>query len=369
MKIVVVGTRGIPRIQGGVETHCKELYPRLVALGCEVTVIRRSCYVTDDNRMSEYRGVRLIDVYAPRRKSVEAFVHTALAVVKAHGLHPDLIHFHAVGPSVMIPLARLLGMRVVATHHGPDYNRDKWNMVARAVIKWGEWCQARLAREMIAISRPIVEGLARDYGRRERVHLIHNGVNPPVDGLGSDFLTRCGLQPGRYVLTTGRFVPEKRFDRLINAFSDSAHGDMKLVIAGDADHEDDYSRRLKQLAEERGVCLTGFITGEPLRQLLAHAALFVLPSSHEGLPISLLEAMSYGRDVLASDIEANRLSQLSDADFFAVDDYDDFVAQLTRKLSEANGRRHYDMTPYNWDHIARSTLEVYRHALNKGREA
>ena len=114
MRIVVVGTRGIPRIQGGVETHCGQLYPRLAAKGCDVTLFRRSCYVDDDNRISDYQGVGLIDLYAPRRKALEAIVHTTLAVVRARRLHPDAIHFHAVGPAVAIPLARLLGMKVVA---------------------------------------------------------------------------------------------------------------------------------------------------------------------------------------------------------------------------------------------------------------
>ena len=103
MKIVVVGTRGIPDILGGVETHCEELYPRIAAMGHDVTVIRRSSYVTEDNRRDTFKGVRLVDVYAPRKKSIEAIVHTFLAVIKARGLNPDVLHVHAIGPSIMVP--------------------------------------------------------------------------------------------------------------------------------------------------------------------------------------------------------------------------------------------------------------------------
>ena len=366
MRVVVVGTRGIPHIQGGVETHCEQLYPRLVELGCEVTVIRRSCYTRDERpRLSEYRGVRLIDVYAPRKKSLEAFAHTTLAIIKALGLHPDVVHFHAVGPSVVIPLARLLGMTVVATNHGPDYERDKWNALARAVIRAGEWCQARMAREVIAISRPIVDTLAQRYHRTRGVHLIHNGVETPPATAGTDFLDSLGLTPQRYVLALGRFVPEKRFDWLVRAFAACRHDGYRLVLAGDADHEDTYSLHLKALAREHDVTLTGFITGEPLQQLLHHAALLVLPSSHEGLPIALLEAMSHGRDVLVSDIAANRLAQLHEGDFFNNASLDDLTAQLQRKLLHPTPRRAYDLAPYDWDHIARQTLEVYRHAVDK----
>ena len=108
MKIVVIGTRGIPNIQGGVETHCEELYPRLVAMGCDVTLIRRSCYVTDDNRISEYKGVKIIDVYAPRRKSTEAFIHTTLALLKARKLKPDIVHIHAIGPALCTRFAKMI---------------------------------------------------------------------------------------------------------------------------------------------------------------------------------------------------------------------------------------------------------------------
>ena len=149
MKVVVTGTRGIPLIQGGVETHCQNLYPHLSRLGCDVTVMRRSCYVTDDNRISEYEGVHLIDLYAPRHKSLEAIVHTTLATIKAKRMGADIIHIHTVGPSLVTPLARLLRMKVVCTNHGPDYLRAKWGKLARWCIRLGERWQVRWAHHII----------------------------------------------------------------------------------------------------------------------------------------------------------------------------------------------------------------------------
>ncbi|MGN1257622.1 MAG: glycosyltransferase family 4 protein, partial [Candidatus Limisoma sp.] len=152
MKVVVTGTRGIPDILGGVETHCEELFPRISDLGIDVTVIRRSCYVSPENRRDRYKGVSLVDVYAPRRKSLEAIVHTFLAIVKARRLNADIVHIHAIGPSLMAPLARLLGMKVVTTHHGPDYDRKKWGFLAKTMLKAGEWCGAHFSNEVIVIS-------------------------------------------------------------------------------------------------------------------------------------------------------------------------------------------------------------------------
>ena len=71
MKVIVLGTRGIPNIQGGVETHCEELYPRLVALGIDVILVTRKSYVTDLT-ITEYKGVKLKHIFTPKKKSIEA---------------------------------------------------------------------------------------------------------------------------------------------------------------------------------------------------------------------------------------------------------------------------------------------------------
>lgn len=383
MRIVVTGTRGIPDIQGGVETHCQELYPRIAALGHEVTVIRRSCYLNAEAKAEAkrcsrrgkpniYKGVRLLDIFAPRRKSIEAIVHTFLAVWRARAMKPDILHIHAIGPSLMVPMARLLGMKVVTTNHGPDYDRGKWGSLAKTVLRLGEKWGAKRSNEVIVISQVIASILERNYGRTD-THLIFNGVPAPAINRSTDYVESFGLRPGRYIVAVGRFVPEKNFDMLIRAWSASGLKErgIGLCIAGDADHEDDYSRELKALAKERGAALTGFIRDEKLAQIMTHAALFVLPSSHEGLPISLLEAMSYGHDVVVSDIAANRLPQLRKDDFFHLSMTDveadtnalrDALEHKCARLSncaDTLARRKYDLQPYDWDHIAQQTLQVY----------
>lgn len=360
MHIVVTGTRGIPDIPGGVETHCQQLYPRIAALGHRVTVVRRTCYITSANAVRNYNGVDIVDVYAPRRKSLEAIIHTFLATIKAWRMHADVLHIHTVGPSLLTPVARLLGMKVVCTNHGPDYRRDKWGRMAQRIIRLGELCQVRWAHRIIAISPAIVESIRTHYGRSAGVVLIPNGVTKPALTADAHLLAQWGLKPGQYVLAVARFVPEKRLDMLVDAFSRSNHGNVRLVIAGDADHEDEYCRLVKAKARHAGVVLTGYVTGEPLNQLWANARLFVLPSAHEGLPISLLEAMSWHCDVLVSDIDANRLPELNSDDFFAVDNIQSLIRALNRKLTLVQARRNYDLSRYNWDKIAMETVEVYK---------
>lgn len=363
MRIAVTGTRGFPGIAGGVETHCEELYPRIAAMGHEVIVMRRTPYVTDKNRIKEYKGVKLVDIYAPRRKCFEAVVHTFLSVLAAKKMGAELLHIHAVGPSLLVPLARLAGLKVVMTDHGPDYNRAKWGRMARWMLRSGERLGIRYSHSVIAISELIAELIRSDYGR-EDIEVIFNGVNSPCRVTDTRFLDKTGVSPGRYILAVGRFVKEKGFHDLVEAYRLLGDCGMKLVIAGDCDHEDDYSASLKKTAADAGAVLTGYIKGRELAEVMSGAALFVLPSYHEGLPIALLEAMSYGLDVAVSDIGANRLAELSPDDFFAVGDVEEMARVIERKLRDRSVRS-YDMSRYDWNAIARRVENVYHGLLHK----
>lgn len=368
MKVVVIGTRGIPDIQGGVETHCAGLYPCLADMGVDVTLIRRKNYadaLASARGLDSWQGVKLIDVPAPKRKSLEAIVHTFRAVLRARSLKPDILHIHAIGPAIMAPLARLLGMRVVMTNHGPDYDRSKWGGMARRVLRLGERFGSMAANRIIAISPLIASIVSRKYGKECVV--IPNGVaRPEIPACSDAILASFVLTPRKYILALGRFVPEKGFDRLIDAYASlRASGRIdraiRLVIAGDADHEDDYSRALRRKAAGvKGVVLTGFISGDTLKALTANAALFAMPSTHEGLPIALLEAMSYGIDVATSDIPSCLLPELLPYDHYPVGSDVALAHLLAAKIDRRATPRAYDMSRYSWPAIARATLDVYR---------
>jgi len=366
MHIIVTGTRGIPSIQGGIETHCEELYPLLYSLcGVNITLICRSAFVTSDNHLAEFKGIKLKTIYSPGSKSLEAIVHTFLSVLYAGVKRPQVLHIHAVGPNLLTPFARLLGLKVVMTHHGPDYERKKWGRMAKIFLKLGEWAGVKFANKVIVISQEIGNSIEKKYGRKNYI-LIPNGVPSAISNKNTDFLQQLNIKSDKYIFTLGRFVPEKGFDYLIKAWKQSAISDSyKLVIAGDADHETPWSVDLKKMAKEQGVILTGFIKGEPLQQLLTHARLFVLPSFYEGLPISLLEAMSYGLDILASDISANKEVNLPEESYFETGNIESLTAKLEQKLSVEKAHTTYDLSRYNWENIARQTFEVYKEAVGE----
>ena len=362
LKVVVLGTRGFPNIQGGVEVHCEKLYPRLAALGCDVTVIGRVPYT---GKMDyQYRNVQISPGPCLRNKFFEAFTHTFLGIFKVRKMKPDILHIHAIGPSLFVPLARFLGMRVVMTHHGPDYERKKWNGFAKAILKLGECMGVTFANQIITISHAIAEHIKNRYHREATV--IPNGVEIPQRKGSEIALDKYGLRKQSYVLAVGRFVPEKGFHDLIDAFNLVPDSGWKLVIVGDADHEDHYSRGLKEKAKANpDIILTGFLTEQPLQELYSHAGFFVLSSYYEGLPIVLLEAMSCGLSCLVSDIPANREIEMEAKHYFNPGDID----TLARKIKEfmktpfseewkreqvLNIAAHYD-----WTNIAERTKTVY----------
>ena len=365
MRIVVCGTRGFPDVQGGVEKHCEELYPRLVKLGGEVLVFTRTPYISRDKRISEWRGVRFYHLWCPRKKSLEAITHTLFAVSLARRFKPDILHIHAIGPCLVVPLARAFGFKVVMTHHGPDYERAKWGCLAKRALKQGESWGVRYSHRVIAISRGIQEHVRRLYGR-EAV-FIPNGVHIPKPVPPGQGLLRWGLEPGRYVFTACRFVPEKGLHDLIEAYRRLEASPFKLVIAGDADHETPYSRKIKEMAARTpGVVLTGFVSGRPLAELFSNAGLFVLPSYYEGLPIALLEALSYGLPVLVSDIPQHRELPLPEFRYFPKGDVERLARAMGelfhRGISPEERKSYFDLLrkDYDWDRIAERTLRVYR---------
>lgn len=362
-----LGLRGLPGVQGGIETHAEQLCPRLAALGCRVTVLTRAPYQPVAVGAA-WQGVRLRRLWAPRHKHLETVVHTLLGVLHAGFVErPDVLHLQAIGPALWAPLARLLGLRVVLTHHGADHARQKWGPLARSVLRAGEAAGARWAHEVVGISGGIVGHLARAHGRAAT--LIPNGVPAPGPVPDGGLLAPFGLEAGRYVLLVGRLVPEKRHLDLIRAFARARLPGWKLALVGAADHADAHAAQVLQAASRHAdVVCTGFQQGVVLRALYAHAGVFVLPSSHEGQPIALLEALSHGLPVIASDIAPHLELGLPDGALFPLGD----MAALAARLCEAAcrpqtaaaraARRAWVLERHDWDAGARATLEVYRRA-------
>lgn len=370
-KVMMLGLRGVPQVQGGVEKHVEELARVFVEKGWDVEVLGRKPYLTQ-KKPYQWEGVQVTPLWAPLSTKFEAIAHTFLGVLVAAVRRPDILHIHAIGPALLTPLARLLGLKTVVTHHGFDYNRDKWGGLARKMLKTGEWAGMRFASQRIAVSRHIAEAMAERY--HVSAQFIPNGVTLRETGGASTVLQTFALEQKKYVVMVARIVPEKNQHDLIAAFASMQaagyHTDKKLAIVGAADHQSPYVDQVKALAAKTpDVVLTGMQRGDDLTELYSNAALFVLPSSHEGMPIAMMEAMGYGLPVLASDITANLEVGLPEADYFPLGDTQALAKQMAEKLdqpfsaAQAAEQSAEIAKNYSWSGIADQTLAVYQRLL------
>lgn len=360
--VCIAGLRGIPEVMGGVEAHCEALYPRLADRMGErhnFVLLARAPYVPD--AMASYGHVTVVPVWSARSRYLEAISHTALAVIYSRfAFKAKLIHIHAIGPGLLAPLAKALGMRVILTHHGEDYRRQKWNGLARIALRLGEYLGVRSADKIIVVSRSVAERLKRRFpAQADSILFIPNGAQaaaPAEIDPKSSAMGRWALSPGGYVLAVGRLVPEKGFHDLIAAFRQSGIPG-RLVIAGDVEYADTYADELRGNADDR-VVFTGRLGRIELAELYANASLFVLPSYHEGLPIVALEALGHGAPVLLSDIQPNRDIALPDANYFRTGDVDDLADAMRRPRESLRVDGATLLRTYNWDRIAENTGEV-----------
>ena len=374
-RIMVVGLRGFPNIQGGIETHAQHLYPELVKLGCDVEVLVRKPYV--EKHSYTWQGIRMKALWSPTSTGLEALVHSFLGVCYAIIHRPDVLHIHAIGPALFTPLARLFGLRVVMTHHGMDYQRQKWGGFAKFILRLGEKFGVRYSHACITVSKSICSFLQDTYGNHYQIQAIHNGVNISNLLQSQAILNTFGLEPQKYFLMVSRFVPEKRQDDLIEAFLASDKKEKrKLVLVGDdTSGSKAYLDKIKRLANQHtNIVLTGFQAGEPLAELYTHAECFFLPSSHEGLPIALLEALSYGLYAVVSDIPAHLEMSLEDKHYFKLGN----IEELTERMENIpqgglNSADKKDVIAwvekyFDWAEIASKTLVVFEALYEEDKE-
>ncbi|MFI9526176.1 glycosyltransferase family 4 protein [Micromonospora rosaria] len=365
LRVAMIGQKGLPATFGGIERHVEEMASRLATFGHEVTVYCRDSYggVTTP----EYRGIRLRRARTVASKHLDAIVHSTTSTVAAMTERPDVVHYHGLGPFLLAPLPRYAGRSaVVLTVHGLDNQRNKWGRAARAVLGTAYRLSGPVPHGLVTVSR----GLAAHYESRFRrpAHYIPNGVATPKH-LPPRELDRFGLTPGGYLLLVGRLVPEKSADLLVRAFR-RLPTDLRLAVVGGSAFTDEFVARLRQeAAADPRIVFTGFAYGDLLAELYSHAAAFVQPSRLEGLPLTLLEAASYGLPVVASDIEPHVEVLERDAPgrrLFREGDGDDLLRALATATSDleaervgAGELRDRVLVEYSWDSAARDLERLY----------
>ena len=369
MRIAMIGHKRFGSREGGVEVVVTELARRMAALGHEVTCYDRSgsdvmTGEATDARERVVDGVRVVPVRTIDKKGLAALSSSYFATKVAIKDRPDVIHYHAEGPCVPLPLARRAGIRTVVTIHGLDWQRAKWGKLASTYIKMGERAAATKADGLIVLSKANQAYFKKTYGRDAM--LIPNGVEEKVHRAADVIKSKWGLDEGSYLLYLGRLVPEKRPELLIEAFK-GLGTDKHLVIAGGGSDTSEFEKSLHELAKgDRRILFTGFVSGEPLEELYSNAYAYVLPSDVEGMPMSLLEAMAYGRCCVTSDIPecadvlagAGMTFKRGDAESLGCI-LGGLLADAAKAARLGDAALERVSSTYDWDSVVERTLAIY----------
>lgn len=364
-RIAFLGMKHCPAFgQGGIEVVVEELSTRMVQLGCKVTCFNRNGKNEKNKKLKEYKGIKLVSVPTIDMRGAAAASASLTAAVRAAFGKFDVVHFHAEGPCAMMWLPKLFGKRCVATVHGLDHQRSKWGRFASKYILFGEKCAVKFADEIIVLSKGVQDYFMDTYGR-ETVY-IPNGVNRPVVREADKIQQKFGLKKDDYILYLARLVPEKGLHYLIEAFK-QVKTDKKLVIAGGSSDTDPYVNQLKEMAkDDKRIVFTGFVRGELLDELYSNAYIYTLPSDLEGMPLSLLEAMSYGNCCLVSDIAECTEVVEDKAVIFRKSDISDLREKLQELCDNASMAEKYKsqsadfiFSKCSWDEAVEKTLKLY----------
>ena len=357
MKIAMIGHKRIPGREGGVEVVVEELSCGLVKRGHDVTAYNRKKKASPSS--DTYKGVKLVDVFTIEKKSLDAVVYSFIASLKVLTKKYDVVHYHAIGPAFFLWIPHMFGIPTVVTVHGLNYKTPKWAGFGAWFIKQGEKVVAKYADRIIVLSNDQREYFLTEYGR-DTVY-IPNGTEVK-DIIDSEEINRFGLKKDGYILFLSRVVPGKGLEYLLDAYKD-VESDLNLVIAGDSPFMEDYrSSIVARAATDSRVIFTGFVEGRLLQELYSNARLFVFPSEAEGMPICLLEALSYDCPCLVSDINENLEVGGDYVDSFVSCDTDDLRKKLTEILGKEKvdtGSRQYILDNYSWDDNVEKTIELY----------
>lgn len=366
LNIAMLGHKHVLSREGGIEIVVNELATRMVAKGHSVTCYdRHTHHVAGDTPIdtrTEVGGVKIIPVWTIEKKGLAAMTSSLSAAWRAAWGKYDVVHIHAEGPAAMSWLPKIRGKRVIVTVHGLDWARAKWGGFATKYIKWGEKQAVKHADEIIVLSRGVQEYFKTTYNRD--TVFIPNGVSRPEPRSVNEIKKLWGLEKNSYVLFLGRIVPEKGLRYLVEAWK-GINTDKKLVIAGGSSDTEAFMNELKAAAGD-GVIFTGFQQGRVLEELYSNAYIYTLPSDLEGMPLSLLEAMSYGNCCVVSDIPECAEVVEDKAVVFRHSDVKELNSTLQQLLDDPvlveqykAGAADFICQKYNWDDVVGKTLELY----------
>lgn len=363
MKIAMIGHKRIPGREGGIEVVVEELTTRMAKRNHMVTAYNRN--KKNVKKLKEYNKVEIINVPTIEKKSTDAIVYSFIASILCLFKKYDIIHYHGIGPSLMLIIPKIFKKKVVVTVHGLNYKTPKWKGLGAKVMKLGEKVTAKFANTIIVLSKEQQKYFKEKYNR-ETIY-IPNGVTINDINEPNIIKSKWNLEKDKYILFLSRVVPGKGLEYLIDAYK-QINTNVQLIIAGGTEYVDDfYDMIVKKVADDKRIKMIGFVKGEEISELYSNARAFIFPSEAEGMPMCLLEALSFNTPCLVSDIPENLNVAFDYVTSFESKNTEDLKIKLEKILNnnkKSMNSREYIKNEYSWEKIVDDTLNVYKQLIN-----
>lgn len=329
--IAFIGQKGIPKDfpgTSGIEAYVENRMIFLVKKGKIIRSYGRRWVPSKTGRT--YKGIELISTPTINTKFLDTLTYSLVATLHASVSDASLIWYQGIGPSFFSFIPKIMGKKVFTTVHSLDWKRKKWNIFGKFFLFLSEHIAVRFSDRLFVVSGQLDTYYRRRYSIVPIVDkhtIIHRNPVKPVM-----ISKKYNLYRENYILYMGRFVPEKRLEWLIHAVKNIQS--YKLVLAGGSSHTDSYVKFLKSLDDAKKVRFIDYVFGREKQELLSNCRLFVLPSSLEGYPIVITEALGYQRpcligDFLKKEYEADSLPLY----FFRSNSYKSFYVILRHILN------------------------------------
>lgn len=359
MRILVLGVRGIPGVEGGAEKNAENLFPAMTDhYDVRMLCLRKFCDV------ESYHGIRINRVGTVRLFGTDKILYYIASMWYAVRWWPDIIHCQGLNAAILVWFYKLVARRVVVRYGSVDYLNAKWGPIGKLGFRFCEW-QLRWADAVIAVTPSLRERLVK-RGIGQRMVVIPNAVDESDEAIDERVLKRFDLVTGCFVLSVGRITWQKDFGTLLEAFqaARAAAPELgKLVIVGG----DDGSGCLEQLQARAGseIVFTGRLHRREVLALYATTRLYVNSSRHEGFSNAILEAISYLRPLVVSNIVENRDLPLAAHQFFPVGDVQALRGRILAALAEPE-RFVPDRTRFMvWPQVVQATIDLYEALFDK----
>lgn len=367
----MVGTKGIPAKWGGIEKYIEEISSRLVIRGHSVTVFG-SKWFTKSYPHSKYRGIIIQRIPTLHLQASDALTNAFFATVRIVLGKYDIVHFHGFASFLYMPIIKLFGKKTVVTVHAMESNwqNEKYGFFGKNIIKKAFRCGIRHADRITTVADHLSDKIFELNLIRPKV--LSSGIDNPVHLDPYIINQKYGLKGHDYLLFLGRIDPIKRVDWLLDIVP-MLNNDLFLVIAGGAQDSDTqfYYKTMKDIVSSKSskkVIFTGPVWGDEKAELLGNCLLFLAPSRDEGLPITVLEASSYGRCTLASDIPAHRsvIEEGVTGFLFPRDEKKSMISKVLKLISEREiliklglEAKESCQSRFNWERTVDDLINVY----------